>query len=321
MGAQIALARDDAASAEELSIRALTRYPTSPHALALRLRVLWSGGRADAARDVVRSRTKLPNLTALDPVRDAFVEVYSTKSPEEARQAAAQLLDSTLTRSFVEVLAERFRSQKHLPHCVALFELPSDSPLHQLQNDVLAYRCRKETMGRDQALAWLGSKVPLELRAPMVMFAFEQRLPELLWELPQPSESQPGSDSDYLWAMRAATQLLARQPLDPRVTQHFEKEQRMDSYAAIGRYLTGFLDEKTVLTAATNSRHANEVAYFLGLKAAVEGRVADAIVWYRASVETQEVRSLEYRLAKIELHRYSSSGKSLRSFAAERPAQ
>jgi len=316
MGVQIALARGDSAAAEELSTRALTRYPASADALGLRLRVLWTTGRPDAARDVVRSLSRLPTLSDLDPVRDAFVEIYSTKPPDEARAAAARLLDSSLTRSFVEVLADHFRHTKQFAHCVATFEVPSDSPLHQLQNDVWAYRCRKETMGGEQALAWLGSRVPLELRAPMVMFAYHQRVPELLWELPQPTESQPSADTDYLWAMRAASQLQTGEPIDPRVTEHFRKETRMDSYAAIGRYLTGFIDEKTVLTAATNSRHANEVAYFLGLKAAHDGRIADAIVWYRASVETREVTSLEFDLAKKDLYRYYASGRSLRSFAA-----
>jgi hypothetical protein len=155
----------------------------------------------------------------------------------------------------------------------------------------------------------------------MVMFAFERNLPELLWALPQPTESQQNDDSDYLWAMRAASQLLARQPLDPRVLEHFQKETRMATYAAIGRYLTGFIDEKTVLTAATNARHANEVAYFLGLKAAIDGRPGDAIVWFRASVETHEVRSFEYRLAKSDLHRYLNHGRSLRSFAERAAAR
>jgi len=318
-GTAIALARNDFLTATDLSTRALTRYPTSPHALELRLRVLWSTGRGEGAAEALRGLPKLPTLGDLDPVRDTFVDIYSEKTPEEARQAADQLLASGMTRSFIEVLADRFHKQKHFAHCAAVFELPTDSPLHQLQNNVWSYRCRKETMGKEQALAWLGSKVPPELRAPMVMFAFQRRLPELLWELPQPSESQQNSDSDYLWAMRAASQLWAGQPLDPRVTEHFKKETRMDSYAAIGRYLTGFIDEKTVLTAATNPRHANEVAYFLGMKAELDHRVADAIVWYRASVETHEFRSLEYSLAKGELYRFARTWRTLRSFTTPEP--
>lgn len=320
-GTKIALARNDTAKAEELSTRALRRYPTSPHALGLRLRVLWTTGRPEATSDVLRSMKRMPTLADLDPTRDAFVEVYAAKTPEEARQAAALFLTSNVTRSFIEILAGRFSHQKHYAHCAAIFEIPSDSPLHQLQNDVWAYNCRKKTVGQEQALAWLGPKVPPELRAPMVMFAFERRIPELLWALPQPTESQQSDDSDYLWAMRAAAQLQMREPFDPRVTEHFQKETRMTSYAAIGRYLTGFIDEKTLLTAATNARHANEVAYFLGMKAALDGRPGDAIVWYRASVETHETRSLEYKLAKSDLYRYMRSDRSLRSFAKKAAAE
>jgi hypothetical protein len=320
-GTKIALALNDRPKAEELSTRALRRYPTSPHALGLRLRVLWSTGRPEATGDVLRTMKRMPTLADLDPTRDAFVEVYASKTPEEARQAAALFLTSNVTRSFIEVLADRFSHQKHYAHCAAIFEIPSDSPLHQLQNDVWAYKCRKESIGREQALAWLGAKVPPELRAPMVMFAFERRLPELLWALPQPSESQQNDDSDYLWAMRATSQLLMREPLDARVLEHFQKETRMTSYAAIGRYMTGFIDEKTLLTAATNARHANEVAYFLALKAAMDGRPGDAIVWYRASVETHEVRSLEYKLAKSDLYRYMKQGRSLRAIAERAAAR
>ena len=317
IGATIALALGDVPKAEELSTRGLLRYPNSPDALALRLRVLWSTGRPEMTSDVVRGMKRPPTLADLEPTRDAFVELYATKTPEEAREAAVLLLTSNLTRSFIEVLADRFFHEKHYAHCAAIFEIPSDSPLHQLQNNVWAYRCRKETSGQEQALSWLGPKVPPELRAPMVMFAFERNIPELMWALPQPSESQQNDDSDYLWAMRAASQLEAHEPVDPRVLEHFQKETRMATYAAIGRYLTGFIDEKTVLTAATNARHANEVAYFLGFKAAIDGRPGDAIVWYRASVETHEVRSLEYKLAKSDLYRYLKKNRSLRSLAAK----
>lgn len=315
IGTTIALERGDVTKADELSSRALARYPTSADALALRLRVLWSTGRPEAVTEVLRSRKRPPTLAELDPARDAFVELYATKSPAEARQAASFLFAANVSRSFVEALADRFARDRHYAHCVAIFELPSDAPLHQLQNDVWAYGCRKEAMGREQALAWLEPRVPPALRAPTVMFAFERKLPELLWALPQPAEAQQNDDADYLWAMRAASQLRAGEPIDPRVLEHFRKETRMATYAAIGRYLTGFIDEATVLTAATNARHANEVAYFLGLNAARSGRIADAIVWYRASVETHEVRSLEYQLAKGELYRYLTSGRSLRALA------
>lgn len=299
---RIALARRDYWRATELSKRGLSRYPKSPHALALRLRVAWTTQGPDAARDIIRSASTSAGLSQLAPLSDAFVDVFEGRAPEEAKRAAEAFLQSGAERSWIETLAAGFARRDHFEHCVRVLEIPVGAWLHQLSNDVEAYKCRKTLDGEAAAISWLKSRVPAKAREPMVMFAYQFDVPELLTQMEYPGETQKSPGSDYLWAMRAASSIRDQRPVHHSVLEHFKAEQDAAGYAAIGRFLVGELDRASLIEAATNNRKVNEVAYYLGLEAETQNRIGEALVWYRASVETNERGSGEWRLSKDRLY-------------------
>jgi lipoprotein NlpI len=168
-------------------------------------------------------------------------------------------------------------------------------------------------------MEWLRPKVPPPLLEPLGMFAFAQQADPVVWGLASAPEGT-GETADYCWLMRAASSVRSRDS-DPAhqaaLRQRFEVD-RPQFYHQVGRYLLGLSSEQTVIAAATTSQSRQELPFFLGFKAQVEGRYADAVTWYRAAVETGEPRMGEYRWSYDELSRLRSAELSLERMKADK---
>ena len=75
----------------------------------------------------------------------------------------------------------------------------------------------------------------------------------------------------------------------------------------------GLEDQAQVLSLVTQPNRLCEVAYYVGLKAEAEGRIEDAIAWYRVVLDTGLMQEGEYRWALDALWSWASRARSIAS--------
>jgi len=153
-------------------------------------------------------------------------------------------------------------------------------------------------LGKDGALSWLRSKIPagrVNASARLIVEESAQDEFDLLWDLiPNPQ----GPDSETVWLLRAATS-LAREGKDLRrgMLLRYYSQQGTSMEHTLGRFLIGQVSEKGLAALATSPARRCQAAFFLGLKAAAEGRSAESWEWYRVAIETKAEDCAEYTWA------------------------
>lgn len=109
---------------------------------------------------------------------------------------------------------------------------------------------------------------------------------ELLWTLIEKPELGEGASA--VWLARTAADVNAPErnaAYRERLTAHYEKETG-DDYDVMSQYLLGLTDADALFALARSPDRRCEIAYYLGVKAKGEGRIRDAIDWFRVVVET-----------------------------------
>ena len=127
----------------------------------------------------------------------------------------------------------------------------------------------------------------------LAFFLAEAGNEDLLW-----SGDADDSRDEGRWTWLARATMAARAGLDT----HPRRQELLDHYATksnneyhlMGRLMVG-LEREDALLAIANSLHRKcEVAFYLGARARAEGRIADAVDWFRVAVETAQTRDGEY---------------------------
>ncbi len=75
----------------------------------------------------------------------------------------------------------------------------------------------------------------------------------------------------------------------------------------MGRYLLGLETEDQLLALARTSERRTQIAYYVGLEAESEGRISDAIDWYRVVLATGDYKKYEYSFAYLALEAWSDT--------------
>ncbi|MBK6692018.1 MAG: hypothetical protein IPG50_07405 [Myxococcales bacterium] len=168
--------------------------------------------------------------------------------------------------------------------------------LVQLEIHMDAFEAKRDGEGEPAALAWLDKVVPPPMRPPLSMFAFGHNAPAVLWTLVPPAAGDD-NHSAFDWLMRAATVVQHGGKENPHygeVIAYFTRA-KPSPYAAMGRALMGLGRDEDVEPFIVDEKRACEAAFYMAHKADYEGRAADAIAYYRVSLEAGSARDGEYR--------------------------
>lgn len=302
----------EAERALELARKAAQRYP-GPKSLGLLAEILWRSGESEKVAELLAKPARpLRSMDWRVHVGRRFAAVFAKRPVAEGLSAFEVLRKARLGALELSQLAV---AVGHADNPELAFKLQSRIAAPGLQKLELlmgAYGYLQKWKSEQAAVEWLRKQVPEPLLAPLSMFAFVNKADTVLWEL-VPSPQETVEQADYVWLMRAAASLRAPELPEDRkaaLRQRFEVE-RPGFYHQVGRYLLGLIPEDAVIEAAVKPKSRQELPYFLGFKAQAEGRYADAVTWYRATVETSEPKMGEYRWAYDELTRFRSAGLSL----------
>jgi hypothetical protein len=303
--------------ARSLAESAYQRYP-GPEALALLSEVLWRSGAADEVPALLMKPAR--SLRSTDwrwEIGARFAAVFASRPVPEGIAAFEAMRKARLGAVELDQVAAAVQDAGNLE---LAFELESrvEAPgLQRLELLMDAYNYLQRWKSEQAALEWLRPRVPPQLLEPLSMFAFARKADAVVWNLASAPQGTAETD-DYAWLMRAASSLRSRDS-DPEhqaaLRKRFEVE-RPQFYHQVGRYLLGLSSEQNVLAAAKTPQSRQELPFFLGFKAQVEGRYADAVTWYRAAVELGQPRVGEYRWSYDELSRMRSAELSLERMKA-----
>ncbi|MEW5854564.1 MAG: hypothetical protein AB2A00_37655 [Myxococcota bacterium] len=298
--------------AEKLARDGLARYPDSDQQVANVAEVLWRHDDVKGAAATLAHPPRPLSTTAWRwSVGPVAASVFA-QDPERLIRATEALVAEGAAPGNLIQLALAFDDAK-LP--ALAFEVGSRvrvGGMEGLDMAVQAYVPLKKTKGEEAARTWLKSQVPPPLHPPFPMFAFGVGEDTLLWGITAEPSGNTEHD-DFAWLMRAAA--AARSPAlmekhREELNKHYEGPRR-GYYDDLGRFMMGRLEESAVLAHTGNPKRICEVAYYVGLKAHSEGRVRDAVDWYRATVETGARTNGEYRWAHTQLAQWMTSGKSV----------
>ncbi len=328
---------------EGLGLMVVDRYPDVLWPRASLAEIYWRRGKNKEAAELLASAPHSIGMKDwLFTVAPKFASAFEDDGSKERPLAAFSALISQGFNPFE--LANLARPIAEKGKYELAFEMASRLRYNGLGNVellVYAYRCLEAWKGREEALAWLGSKIPPQMLNAASMIFYRDGESELLWDLiPNPEQ---GSHADFVWLLRAAASARAGSDKDPHreellkyygggsgndgvlarlwsragqlVADKAGPKKPQGHYHQLGRFLVGLATEEEVLALATDPKKRCEIAYYVGLKAQGEKRFSDASDWYRVVIETGLDKNGEYRWAYDTLYKWSESGKCLSRLA------
>ncbi|MBI5513840.1 MAG: hypothetical protein HY909_08740 [Deltaproteobacteria bacterium] len=315
--ARTLVALQDLVHAEELAVASAERYGADEDG-ALLASVRWRRG--DLAGAVAALRSVSPSrLGWLEDVGPAFAEVFSAPERQDAAVAAfVALTQGTFEPedlvSFLDGVGNRG------PPALALAlrerEPASGGLVEGLDRQVEQFRLRRTLFGANAAEDWLRNNVGPTRRAPLSRSLFIVGEHALLWSHTEAPRDRGG---DGVWMFRAAASL--RTPPSPAEAASLAAQLDAPGYSMyhtvmqhlLGRDVLARLREEAVEPTA-----AGEAAYWIGYRAQVEGRYAEASDWYQYALLVGSPRKTEWRLALYELSAWAAREHSLERLQAER---
>lgn len=309
--ALIQAVRGDVGDALELAQRAVDRYPRSAWSRSVLAEVYWRLDRPVAAAGSVRDAR--PVLGAFDwreEIGRAFADAFDGRPVEEAVEAMEPLRESDIPSYQLLQIAIGLRRHGRPDLAFELTSRFAPEGLEGLQWMHHAYGFLEESDGAAAAAAWYAQALPPGGGGAASMFMFSEGHPELLWTAIR--DPLPAGDASWIWLMRAAAFVDAGgdSARRQRLLDHFAAEDG-DAYHRMGRYLMGFVDEEAMLEEVEQLDRLAEAAFYVGLKAEAEGRMTDAVEWYRVVLDTGLMQEGEYRWALDKLWVWASGTRSV----------
>jgi len=163
-------------------------------------------------------------------------------------------------------------------------------------NSIHTYHFLKVHKGPQEAMRWLDGQTQGRTRVNLLLEAFGLGEYEVLWGY---DAQLSGDYAIYAWVLRATASLRTGTGNDPHrkeLEAHFANAGN-SHYDKLGRYMMGTMKEEDVLALADTKPQRSEVCFYLASRAACEGRMKDAMAWYRLCMEMGDTNSMEYTWA------------------------
>jgi tetratricopeptide (TPR) repeat protein len=271
--------RGEVDAAEKLGEQYIERYPGANSRADLAM-VYWRRKRFDDAADLFDRSHRLDSYGLRRDVPEAFVATFRTMPGD-----AVAALDA-LTRKGAEPwlaydVIRTAREKKEYELAARLAEKQSD-----IWNVIEGWRAMRAWKGPDAANAWLQPRVPDSQGMGFVAAAYQAELPELVLAYATPRQDSIKS-IEMLTFIAAALSELRVPADDPRrvmlVEQVRAHGEQPKTLLPIAQYLLGTMDEAAFLRWPYEPAGRATAAYFVGLKADVEGNRAKALSWMLAA--------------------------------------
>jgi tetratricopeptide (TPR) repeat protein len=301
------------AEALDLAQRLVARYPQSVSTRAVLSEILWHQGRYDEVLDVLAPRGYFVGTNDWrDPIGQGFARVFAERGQNEAVRAFDALAGTRANTASVANLPLALADAGRNDLAFALqSRLKMDTHVWSAIYPIRAYRYLRSVKGEAAAFEWLSAAIPQHSRTGASFAMYGDGEPQLLWSLI--ADPEAGESNAYTWMLRAAA--AAEHPESINAVQRRQILQRFagvramltrgvrrflgaeDRYEVLGRFLVGLESEEAVFRLMEEPGDRCEAAYYLGVKAAADGRQDDAIGWWRVAVETAQWQEGEYEWA------------------------
>ncbi|HJR53118.1 MAG TPA: hypothetical protein VJ982_05335 [Gemmatimonadota bacterium] len=283
------------------------RYPDFPFSRVVLAEVLWRQGRYREVPEVLNdSRFPLDVWAWREEVAEAFLRVFGERPAEEGEAAFAEIVHAGVPSWISEGLPQGL-NQRGRPDLAFILQsqLDATGAIGSYRNPIRAYLYLKDWKGEAAALDWIRPRIPSKVLSQVSRVMYTEAADELLWELiPRPEDTEY---PDVLWLMRAASGIRSEaKPHYRELLEHYRVARGSD-FDVMGRYLLGLETEDQLLELARTPERRTQIAYYVGLKAESEGRISDAIDWYRVVLETGDSKKYEYSFAYLALEAWSNT--------------
>jgi tetratricopeptide (TPR) repeat protein len=284
------------------------RYPDFAFSRVVLAEVLWRQGRNQEVPEVLNdSRFPLDLWAWREDVAEAFLRVFGDGSPAEAEEAFAEIVRAGVPSWISEALPQGLM-RRGRPDLAFLLQAQLDATdaIGSYRNPIRAYMYLKAWESEAIALDWIRPMIPPRVLSQVSRVMFAEGADELLWGLiPDPEET---TYPDVLWLTRAASEIRNDTRLHLRELREHYGTARGSDFDVMGRYLLDMETEERVLELARTPERRAQIAYYVGLKAQSEGRISDAIDWYRVVLATGEDKKYEYSFALEALETWKNTG-------------
>jgi hypothetical protein len=293
----------------------LDRYP-DPSSVGLLAEMLWKAGQTKETAALLEGWSN--RLTILDwgiGIGHAFGEAYRDKAADEGAQAYGDLLATKVDAQGVRELIHQAKVPPELAFRCAS-QVKGGGFVHYL-DAARAYQLLKRWKGEADAHAWLEKEIPNN-RDPMSQHGYSAGAYELIWNFvddPKPDNSE----GSFIWLMRTAAYLKSTEPgadWKARLAQYYAQH-RDDVRDRMGLHLLGQADQPTVWEAAKTDQNRPECTWIFGLKAQLDGDIAQAIEWYRVTMEGGRANSGEVQWSSDALEGLRKQSKSVALLSKE----
>lgn len=297
--------------AVELARWGVQRYPDFAFSRVVLAEVLWRQRRFNEVPEVLNDpRFPLDLWAWRNELAEAFLRVFGGARSSEAEEAFAEIVDAGIPSWTSEGLPQGLSARERPDLAYVLqSQLGVTDAIGSYRNPVRAYVYLKAWKGEAAALEWIRPRIPSDVLSRASRVIYDEGADELLWELiPDPEKL---SYPDVVWLTRAAS--VTRSEVKAHLRElrgHYQSSQKSD-FDSMGRYLVGLKSEDQLLELAQTAERKAQIAYYVGLKAESEGRISDAIEWYRVVLGTGEVKKYEYSFAFHALEKWVNTGYTL----------
>jgi hypothetical protein len=301
-GARVLEATGELERAEELLEQALERYPNTTWVRAALVKFLWKRGRLQPAADTL---SKAPSQHDYDwsEYGDAFFEAFEDRDVSVMARALDALQAAGLPPLKLRMVSGKFARHERWSHAFELSKrLKFRSTMLVAENFMSSYTYLKAAEGKQRARQWLESSGALKRKYILSMMAFQEEHFDYLWEVvTDPPDTDVGHS---VWLFRAAAYHKSGVADAERTRQleDFYAEPSQNWYHRLGRYVWTGDGKEALLADATSAKKRCEVAYWMGLKAQLDGDYAAASDWYHVTALSGATNNGEYHWALDELH-------------------
>ena len=319
-GVRSLLALQRADEAEALARTNLARYPGASSVATL-AEVLWTRGDDDRAADVLKENEAYLSDDAWgDTVGEVFANVHRAATVERVRRAFEPVTRRRLRPSGLWDMIAAFRGVGRRDLTVATYGMVriADAPhtfVDVLFSRMQEYTYRKRAEGAEAAMAWLRGAVDPAMRAPLSIAAWPFHETEVLWTLVAPEGEADHAESVWLLRQCDALRHGAAYPHRAALDAHYAAPAASD-YATMARYLRGEVTLPALLGVAVSEKRRTEVAYYVGLRAQAEGRVADATDWFTFALLAGTLHDGEHTWSRTALRRWCERGEPVAALSA-----
>ena len=281
-----ALAREllgESREATEAARALKSRHPSSYLAPLTQAELDWRRGRPrEAAEALAGARHAVETHAAVAAMAERFLRVFDASRPVADSHAAFDALRAHFHPFVLReiVIAAQRAGRDRLAFDLAS-RLESDG-LGGVELAFLAYQSLRR-MDAETSLAWLRSRIPADAAPRLAQIAHRRGAPEAMWL----HVTEAGDRATpHVWLLRAAeSRLAAGAEAERRRLREVFAASAADFEATLTRHLLGLADEAEVFRLARSAQQIYTMAYFLGAKAEAEGRLVDALAWYRITLE------------------------------------